>query len=122
MDVLKARTCWKKMDSLFNLAEGGTEYDHAVSIARSKDIMDYTYHPDNPILSARQSSTIFTKDRPCRFCTKPSGDWYMVFLASRPLSERGRCILGRETAIEQLQWKGDGLMSQDQGKREKQLK
>ena len=46
----------------------------------------------------------------------------MVFLASRPLSERGRCVLGRETAIEQLQWKGDGLMSQDQGKREKQLK
>ena len=38
------------------LAEGGTEYDHAVSIARSKDIMGpYTYHPDNPILSAKDS-------------------------------------------------------------------
>ena len=31
----------------------------------------------------------------------------MVLLASRPLSPRGRCVLGRETAIERIVWKND---------------
>ena len=90
------------------LAEGGTEYNHAVSIARSKDIMGpYTYHPDNPILSAKDSpSQYLQKTGHADFVQSPQGDWYMVFLASRPLSERGRCVLGRETAIEKLHWKG----------------
>jgi len=90
------------------LAEGGTEYDHAVSIARSKDIVGpYSYHPDNPILTAKDSPAQYLqKTGHADFVQCPQGDWYMVFLASRPLSERGRCILGRETAIEKLQWKG----------------
>jgi xylan 1,4-beta-xylosidase len=35
-------------------AEGGTEYNHAVSVARSKSLKGpYEVHPDNPLLSAR---------------------------------------------------------------------
>lgn len=91
------------------LAEGGTEYDHAVSIARSKEILGpYDFHPQNPIITA--------KDAPEQYLQKtghgdlvetPQGDWYIVLLASRPLSSRGRCVLGRETAIERIVWKND---------------
>jgi xylan 1,4-beta-xylosidase len=30
-----------------------------------------------------------------------------VYLTGRPLTERGRCTLGRETAIEQVEWRAD---------------
>jgi xylan 1,4-beta-xylosidase len=39
-----------------------------------------------------------------------NGDWYVVFLVSRPLSRRGRCITGRETAIERVVWSEDGWL------------
>ncbi|MBA7533574.1 Beta-xylosidase [subsurface metagenome] len=32
----------------------------------------------------------------------------MVFLTGRPLTERGRCTLGRETAIQEIEWLDDG--------------
>ncbi|MEL7120208.1 MAG: glycoside hydrolase family 43 protein [Bacteroidota bacterium] len=88
------------------LAEGGTEYNHAVSLARSKSITGpYELHPDNPIITARWDA-----DHPLQrtghadLVETENGDWFMVFLASRPLSKRGRCTLGRETAIEELIW------------------
>jgi len=32
------------------------------------------------------------------------GDWYVVFLVGRPLTKLGRCITGRETAIQKVTW------------------
>ena len=34
----------------------------------------------------------------------------MVYLCGRPLSNRGRCTLGRETAIQQMTWGADGWL------------
>jgi xylan 1,4-beta-xylosidase len=34
----------------------------------------------------------------------------MVFLCGRPLRNRGRCTLGRETAIQKMRWDGDGWL------------
>jgi xylan 1,4-beta-xylosidase len=87
-------------------AEGGTEYGHAVSIARAREIEGpYELHPQNPILSAAN-----LPEHPLQKCghadlvqTK-EGYWVIVFLVGRPLSVKGRCILGRETAIEELSW------------------
>lgn len=91
------------------LAEGGTEYEHAMTITRSKSITGpYELHPQNPFLSAKNKP-----NSPLQKCghgdlvTTPDGDWYAVFLVGRPLSLLGRCTLGRETAIEQVEWRTD---------------
>jgi xylan 1,4-beta-xylosidase len=84
-------------------AEGGTGYDHCVSVARSKDLYGpYEVHPDNPILTSYPDSPlqkcghgdiVFDKD----------GRSYIVFLCSRPV-DGNVSVLGRETAIEELVW------------------
>ncbi|WP_411030287.1 glycoside hydrolase family 43 protein [Spongiimicrobium sp. 3-5] len=89
------------------LAEGGTEYGHAMSIGRSKSIFGpYEFHPDNPFVSAAED-----KDNYLQKCghgdliQTQNGDWYAVFLIGRPLTLHGKCTLGRETAIETFIWK-----------------
>lgn len=90
-------------------AEGGTEYGHAVSIARSKSIFgSYELHPQNPIISARNNPKA-----PLQKCghgdlvETENDDWYAVFLVGRPLIELGKCTLGRETSIEEMEWRED---------------
>ena len=90
-------------------AEGGTEYGHAVTLARAKSIFGpYELHPQNPILStSHQPNASLQKCGHADLVETPDGNWYMVFLAGRPLSIRGRCTLGRETAIEEVEWRTD---------------
>lgn len=38
----------------------------------------------------------------------PTGQWYMTYLAARPYTTRGRCVLGRETALTPVDWSADG--------------
>lgn len=94
------------------MAEGGTEYGHAISLARSKSITGpYEVHPENPIITARDNP-----EAPLQKCghgdivETADGDWYAVFLVGRPLTQRGRCTLGRETAIEEVEWREDGWL------------
>ena len=89
------------------LAEGGTEYGHAVSVARSREMFGpFEFHPENPVISSRE-----IPEHPLQraghgdFVESPEGDWYTVFLVGRPITEHRRCIRGRETALEQLVWK-----------------
>ncbi|MER2494390.1 glycoside hydrolase family 43 protein [Catenovulum sediminis] len=93
-------------------AEGGTGYEHCVTLARSKNILGpYDLHPDNPILTAKKEANAYLqKTGHADLVETPEGEWYMVFLASRPLTPRGRCILGRETAIEKMQWHADNWL------------
>ncbi|MEN0038103.1 MAG: glycoside hydrolase family 43 protein, partial [Cellvibrio sp.] len=90
-------------------AEGGTEYGHAVSLARAKNITGpYELHPDNPIISARNfPEAQLQKTGHADLVTTQNGEWYAVYLAGRPLTTRGRCTLGRETVIEQVEWRDD---------------
>ena len=88
------------------LAEGGTEYGHAASMMRSRSITGpYEAHPGNPILTSRDDPDLaLQKAGHASIVASPDGHWYIVFLVGRPLSPRGRCILGRETAIAELAW------------------
>ena len=90
-------------------AEGGTEYGHAVSLARSRQIEGpYTLHPHNPIITSRNDKTApLQKCGHADLVATSNDEWYAVFLVGRPLSMHGRCTLGRETAIEQLEWRAD---------------
>jgi xylan 1,4-beta-xylosidase len=99
------------------LAEGGTEYGHAMTMLRSRTITGpYELHPQNPILTARNHP-----EAPLQKCghgdlvQTQNGDWYTAFLVGRPLTERGRCTLGRETAMEQVEWREDDWLYLKEG-------
>ncbi len=97
-----------KKDGFYYLiaAEGGTEYGHAITVARATDITGpYVTHPENPLLTSRDhpGEELQKCGHGDLFQTE-NGDWMVVFLTGRPLSTRGRCTLGRETALEQIHW------------------
>lgn len=90
-------------------AEGGTEYDHAVTLARSRDIRGpYEVHPENPVLtSSGQPDLALQKAGHASLVETPAGEWYMPHLCGRPLPGTRRCNLGRETAIQKVEWRDD---------------
>lgn len=91
-------------------AEGGTGFEHAVTVARARDLFGpYELHPANPLLSSRESpETVLQKAGHASFVQAVDGHWYLVHLCSRPSKPSRRCILGRETALQALDWeKGD---------------
>ena len=87
-------------------AEGGTEFEHAVTIARAKSLFGpYEVHPDNPILSsAAAPKHPLQRTGHADLVHLSSDEWAIVFLSGRPLTERGYCTLGRETSIEEVIW------------------
>jgi xylan 1,4-beta-xylosidase len=107
-----------KRNGLYYLltAEGGTGWGHAVTMARSRKIAGpYELHPDTYILSARHRPDIaLQRAGHADLVETQSGETYMVYLCGRPLPNRGRCTLGRETAIQKMAWgKDDWLRTLD---------
>ena len=98
-------------------AEGGTEYGHAVTLARSNNLTGpYEVHPNNPVVTARNNPKLaLQKTGHADIVQTQKGDWYMVFLTGRPLTELGRCTLGRETSIQKVEWKADNWLYLAQG-------
>ena len=90
-------------------AEGGTGWGHAVTMARSRKLTGpYELHPDTYILSARNRPDCeLQRAGHGSLVETPSGETYMAYLCGRPLRNRGRCVLGRETAIQKMAWGGD---------------
>ncbi len=93
-------------------AEGGTEYGHAATMARSRSIFGpYELHPSNPVItSANSPQATLQKAGHASIVEGPGGEWYLTHLVGRPLTERGRCTLGRETAIQPVEWREDGWL------------
>jgi len=93
-------------------AEGGTAFGHAVTMARSRELAGpYELHPDKYILTARhRPDAELQKAGHADLVETPQGDVYMVYLCGRPLPNRGRCTLGRETAIQPMSWSEDGWL------------
>jgi len=97
-------------------AEGGTAWGHAVTMARSRSLTGpHELHPDTHILSARNRPDVeLQRAGHGDFIETQKGDTYMVYLCGRPLRNRGRCTLGRETAIQKMVWgKDDWLRTLD---------
>jgi len=90
------------------LAEGGTGYGHATTVARSKSIAGpYEFHPDVAVVtSVHDDKYPLQKAGHSAICDGPDGRSFIASLASRPLANM-RCPLGRETVISELVWKED---------------
>lgn len=90
-------------------AEGGTGYEHAATLARSRDIWGpYEVHPQNPILSSKDAPfAALQRAGHADIVDTPDGKWYLVHLTGRPIGQRRRCVLGRETAIQEVYWGDD---------------
>jgi xylan 1,4-beta-xylosidase len=103
-----------KRDGYYYLitAEGGTAWNHAVTMARSRELTGpYELHPEKYILSSRlRPDLVLQRGGHADLVETPDGDVYMVYLCGRPLHNRGRCTLGRETAIVQMRWCDDGWL------------
>ena len=101
-----------KKDGYYYLltAEGGTEYGHAATIARSKKITgNYEISPHHPFISSREYQDYYLqKSGHADLVQTKRGDWLAVFLTARPITVRGLCILGRETSIETVEWPENG--------------
>lgn len=92
------------------VAEGGTGYEHCVTIARAKDIYGpYETAPNNPILTSdKGNSDMLQKCGHADLVETKTGEWYMVHLCARESKKRPWSLLGRETAIQEIQWSADG--------------
>src|SRR5215813_8844253 len=90
-------------------AEGSTGWGHAVTLARSRELTGpYELHPDIYILTARDRPDIeLQRAGHADLVETQDGTTYLVHLCGRPLRNRGRCVLGRETAIQLMQWSDD---------------
>ncbi|MEO8334070.1 MAG: glycoside hydrolase family 43 protein [bacterium] len=108
-----------KRDGYYYLitAEGGTGWGHAVTMARSRELLGpYELHPDTYILTSRHRPDVeLQRAGHADLVETQSGDTYMVYLCGRPLRNRGRCTLGRETAIQPMVWGDDGWLRTSDG-------
>jgi xylan 1,4-beta-xylosidase len=104
-----------KRDGYYYLmtAEGGTGYDHAITLARSLHLTGpYEVDPQLHFLSARDNPQL-TLQRAGHgdLVETGEGEWYVVHLCSRPLTpQQQRSTMGRETAIQKVQWDDEGWL------------
>ena len=112
------------------LAEGGTGWNHGIAMARSKNILGpYELDPQASVLTSRDDATLtLQKAGHGELVETPAGEWYLAHLASRPLKTGAginlaspdktasaevhagdRCVLGRETCLQKVEWR-DGWL------------
>ena len=89
------------------IAEGGTEYGHKITIARSRNLEGpYAENPANPILTHINQNA---QTNPIQgvghgdFVQAQDGSWWVVFLGFRPQSGTHH-LLGRETFLSPMSW------------------
>lgn len=87
-------------------AEGGTGWTHAVTIARARSLLGpYEISPHHPLLtSAADPNLALQKAGHGSFVQDAAGNWYLAHLCSRPVPGTKRCTLGRETALQRIDW------------------
>ncbi|UOQ46737.1 glycoside hydrolase family 43 protein [Gracilibacillus caseinilyticus] len=105
-----------KWDGYYYLltAEGGTRFEHCATIARAAELTGpYEVHPDNPLITSwPYPENDLQKAGHASIVHTQTDEWFLVHLTGRVLPKddqplldpRGFCPLGRETAIQRLEW------------------
>lgn len=89
-------------------AEGGTSYQHAATIARSEKIDgEYQIHPLKHMLTAYNTECKLQKAGHASMCVNDKSEWILAHLCGRPIDKSLRCVLGRETALQNIEWIDD---------------
>lgn len=115
-------------------AEGGTGYNHCVTLARSKNVFGpYERDPQGYIVSSAinesneradpdhlkpkyfNKDSILQKSGHGSVIDLPNGESYLFHLTARPFVPELRCTLGRETAIQKVKWSEDGWLRMADG-------
>lgn len=115
-------------------AGGGTGYNHCVTMARSTCVSGpYVKDPANPIVTSAPGysyerhdpdhlkpkyfnpNSALQKSGHGSYVDLPNGETYLVHLCARPFVPELRCTLGRETAIQKMQWTEDGWLRMADG-------
>lgn len=100
-------------------AEGGTGYNHAVTMARSRNIEGpYETHPNKHLMTAKDApENTIQKAGHGQYVETPDGDIYHSHLMGRPLPglDERFCPLGRETGIQKCVWKDDDWLYLENG-------
>ncbi len=101
-----------KIDGWYYLfaAEGGTEYRHAETVARSRSLFGpYELHPKKHLISTYQSECAIQRAGHGSLCFDGKR-WFFAYLCGRPLYVDGqkRCVLGRETSMQEIVFSKDG--------------
>jgi xylan 1,4-beta-xylosidase len=99
-------------------AEGGTGYNHSVTMARSSNLHGpYELHPDGGFLMTSKDSPDAPLQRAGhgQVVETPDGLTYHTHLCGRPLPGVRRCPLGRETGIQLCAWGDDGWLRLEHG-------
>jgi len=110
-------------------AEGGTGFGHGATLARSRTITGpYRPAPNNPFLTSNPAPHFGRNDRdhlrPHLFnphaelqkaghgslVDTPDGEWYVAHLCARPVPPHQRTVLGREAALQKVEWTPDGWL------------
>lgn len=97
-----------KKDGYYYLfcAEGGTKYNHCETVLRSTSIMGpYELSPYSPLItSLPYPQNPLQKAGHASLTEGNDGKWYLAHLCGRPVGDERCCILGRETAIQEVVW------------------
>ena len=91
------------------IAEGGTEYGHGETIARSRTPWGpFEANPRNPILTHRNfKASPIQGTGHADLIQAHDGSWWSVFLGFRPVTRMAH-HLGRETFLAPVTWSADG--------------
>ena len=91
------------------IAEGGTEYGHSETIARSRSPWGpFEVNPRNPILTHRNfKASPIQGTGHADLIQAHDGSWWSVFLGFRPVTRMAH-HLGRETFLAPVTWSADG--------------
>jgi alpha-N-arabinofuranosidase len=92
------------------LSEGGTEYGHMITMARSKTPSG-PFEPcaRNPLLTHRSLKSPIQAVGHADLVETAEGEWFAVFLATRPHGYPSCHHLGRETFLAPVKWSDDGF-------------
>jgi alpha-N-arabinofuranosidase len=103
------------------VAEGGTAFNHMVTIARSRELYGtYEIDPDSPLLTHRhvEMDNIIRTTGHGDLVEAHDGSWWMVHLGVRTFGfiMFGNHHLGRETFLTPIRWKDDGWPVANEGR------
>lgn len=110
LDLVEAPHLYKRNGWYYLLtAEGGTGYEHACTLVRSRDIWGpYEVHPQKHILTSKDNHwAALQRAGHGDIVDTSEGKTYLVHLTGRPTTQARRCVLGRETAIQEAFWGDD---------------